>query len=205
PDELHRAAVAIAPDGSVEGYVSFVTQKADGDLDVSFVVACRHLVASTIEGYASLLAYLRSFRGLGQTLRFTGQPADPLAMLVEEQRVKPAWTFRWMLRLLDVKRALEARGYPPVSGEAIVAIEDGHFPDNHGPWRISVEDGEVHVEPAEGAHVRPMQLGTFSSMFSGYLSPFDAARFGLVDPDDPAVPFLARLFAGPAPFMLDFF
>ena len=205
PDEPHRAIVARGRAGEIEGYASFVYEKEEGDLDVAFRVACKHFVASTLEGYASVLGYFRGFRGLGQALVFPGPPADPLAMLVEEQRLKPAWTFRWMLRLLDVKGALEGRGYPPVSGEAVVEIEDGMFPDNRGPWRIAVDDGKVEVSSAEGARVRPIPIGTLSSMFSGFLSPFDAARLGLMDGDDPAVPVLARLFAGPAPYMLDWF
>jgi predicted acetyltransferase len=205
PEELHRAVVAVGIDGAIEGYASFVNEKAEGELDISFVLACKQFVASTLEAYASLLGYFRSFRGLGQTLRFTGPPTEPLTMLVEEQRVKPAWTYRWMLRLLDVPKALEARGYPRVSGEGVIAVEDGHFPGNHGPWRVVAKDGEVRVEPADGARVRPIQVGTLASMFSGYLSPFDAVRLGLLDGDDPSVPLLARLFSGPAPFILDFF
>jgi hypothetical protein len=50
-----------------------------------------------------------------------------------------------------------------------------------------------------------MPIGTLSSMYSGFLSPFDAARLGLVDGDDPAIPVLARLLAGPPPFMYDWF
>ena len=42
-------------------------------------------------------------------------------------------------------------------------------------------------------------------MYTGFLSPHDAVRLGLLDGDDPAVAVLARLFAGPAPFMLDWF
>ena len=61
------------------------------------------------------------------------------------------------------------------------------------------------MEPDPGARVRPIPIGILSSMFTGYLSPFDAVRLGLLDADDPAVPFLAQLFTGPAPFMLDFF
>ncbi|WP_410965235.1 sterol carrier protein domain-containing protein [Salmonella sp. SAL4435] len=48
-------------------------------------------------------------------------------------------------------------------------------------------------------------MGTFSAIYSGFVSPYDAARLGLLDGDDPAVPVLARLFAGPAPFMYDWF
>ena len=205
PEELHRAVVARTARGAVEGYASFVHEKDDGDLDVSFRLACRHLVASTLDGVASLLGYFRGFRGLGRTLQFTGPPADPLAMLVEEQRLRPSWTFRWMLRVLDARAALEGRGYQPVSGEAVVAVEDGMFPENRGPWRVVADRGAVEVSIAEGARVRPVPIGTFSAMYSGFLSPFDAARLGIMDADDPAVPLLARLLAGPAPFMLDFF
>jgi predicted acetyltransferase len=205
PDELQRAVVARGAAGEIEGYASFVYEKHDGDLDVAFRLSCNHFVAASMEGYASLLAYLRGFRGLGQALVFPGPPADPLALLVEEQRVRPEWTFRWMLRLLDVPAALEGRGYPPVNGDAVIAVEDGTFPENRGPWRISAEGGKVEVAPAEGATVRPMPIGTLSSIYSGFLSPHDAARLGLLDGDDPAVPVLARLFSGPAPFMLDWF
>lgn len=204
PDAVARTVVARGEDG-IEGYAAFVQEKEDGDLDVSFRLDCRHLVASTIEGYASLLGYFRGFRGLGQSLRFTGPPFDPLGLLVDEQRVRPVWTFRWMLRLLDVRAALSGRGYPPLSDEALVAVEDALFPENRGPWRIVVRDGEAEVDRADGEHVRPIPVGALSAMFSGSLSPFDAVRLGLVDGHDPAVPVLDRLFAGPTPFMLDFF
>jgi predicted acetyltransferase len=92
-----------------------------------------------------------------------------------------------------------------VSGEAVIGVEDGTFPDNRGPWRISAEGGKVVVTKAEGVSVRPIPIGTLSSIYSGFVSPYDAARIGLLDPDDPALPVLARLFAGPAPLMYDWF
>jgi predicted acetyltransferase len=158
-----------------------------------------------VEGWASLLAYLRGFRGLGRTLKFTGPPAHPVALLVEEQRVRPAWSFQWMLRLLDVVGALEGRGYPPVSGEMVLAVEDALFPENRGPWRVVADSGVVSVSPAgAGAdRVRPISIGTLSSLYSGFLSAGDAVALGLVD--EAAAPGLARLFAGPAPWMHDFF
>lgn len=204
PDEIHRVAVARGPSG-IEAYTSFVQEKAKGDFDVSFRLSCKHLVASTIEGYATLLGYIRGFRGLGQAVRFTGPPADPIAFLLEEQRVRPAWTFRWMLRLLDVPTALERRGYPSASGEAVILVDDGLFPQNRGPWRIVAEDGKVSVTPAERATTRPIQIGALSSMFTGYLSPLDAVRLRLLARDDPVVPLFAKLFSGPSPFMLEFF
>ena len=189
----------------VEGYASFLLSKASGALDFAYAVDCRHLVASSLEGYASLLSYMRTFRGLGEQLRFAGPPAHPLGLLVEEQDVRPVWTYRWMLRLLDVPGALEGRGYPPVSGEVVFAVEDALFPENRGPWRVVASEGDVRVERATGARtrMRPIPIGTLSSIYSGYLSAFDAVALGTVEED--VAPGIARLFGGPAPWMHDFF
>jgi predicted acetyltransferase len=125
-------------------------------------------------------------------------------MLVEEQRVRPVWSYRWMLRLLDVVGALEGRGYPSVSEEFVLSVEDGLFPENHGPWRVVAEGGAVSVERASGAgRVRPISIGTLSSLYSGFLSARDAVALGLAD--EATAPGLARLFGGPAPWMHDFF
>jgi predicted acetyltransferase len=125
-------------------------------------------------------------------------------MLVEEQRVRPVWSYRWMLRLLDVVGALEGRGYPPVSEEFVLSVEDGLFPENHGPWRVVAEGGAVSVERAsEAGRARPISIGTLSSLYSGFLSARDAVAFGLAD--EATAPGLARLFGGPAPWMYDFF
>jgi predicted acetyltransferase len=203
-DDVQRVVVARGASG-IEGYASFTFGSDQGPLDFEYSINCRHLVATSVEGWASLLTYLRGFRGLGRTLKFTGPPAHPVALVVEEQRVRPAWSFQWMLRLLDVVGALEGRGYPPVSGEMVLAVEDALFPENRGPWRVVADGGVVSVSPAgAGAdRVRPISIGTLSSLYSGFLSAYDAVGLGLVDGAE--APGLARLFGGPAPWMHDFF
>jgi len=170
-DDVQRTVVARGPSG-IEGYASFTFGSDPGRLEFEYAIDCRHLVATSVRGWASLLSYLRGYRGLGQTLRFTGPPAHPLALLVEEQRVRPVWSFRWMLRLLDVVGALEGRGYPPVSEEFVLSVEDPLFPENRGPWRVVAEGGVVSVRPASGgARVRPISIGTLSSLYTGSLRP----------------------------------
>jgi predicted acetyltransferase len=51
----------------------------------------------------------------------------------------------------------------------------------------------------------PLPIGMLSSLYSGYLTGMDLVRLGYLVPDDPAVPVLTRLFAGPPPWMPDFF
>jgi predicted acetyltransferase len=205
PGQHHRAVVARGEDGVIEGYTSFVHIDAEGDIDVSFDLEAKHFVWSSADALSSLIGFVRGYRGLGQSLAFAGVPRDPLALVVEEHRLRPRWTFGWMLRLLDVPGALERRGYGATSGSATLAVEDELFADNRGPWRIEAERGEVRVSRVEGAVAPSLPIGTLSSMYSGYLSAHDAARLGLLRSDEREVAFLDELFRGSAPFMYDFF
>jgi predicted acetyltransferase len=203
---IARTVVVRGEDG-IEGYAAFAHDEAEGDLETSFDLGCKHLVTATADGLKSLLAYFRGFRGIGQALTFFGPPADPLALVVEEQRVRPKWSFRWMLRILDVPGAFESRGYPPVSGEAVISVEDPMFAENGGPFRIEADAGKVRVTPADQAKAtpKPIPIGALSSMFTGFLSPDDAVRLGLLQEGDRSNSFLGNLLGGPAPWMYDWF
>lgn len=205
PDVVWRAVVCRGENGAVQGYASYFHDPAEGPLDPAFRVVCKHLVAATPEALRTLVAHLRSFRGMGQALAFYGPPNPPLSMLVEDQRVKAKWAYRWMLRLLDVPGALEGRGYPAVSGEAVLAVDDPDVEGNRGAFRIEADSGKVRVQRVARAGRRPVPIGALSSMLAGYLSANDAVRLGYLEADDPAAPLLSELFAGPSPWMFDFF
>jgi predicted acetyltransferase len=205
PDVVSRAVVCRDEDGVVQGYASYYHDQAEGEPAPAFRIACKHLVAATPEALRSLVSFFRTFRGLGQTLSFFGPVNPPLAMLVPEQRVKERWSFRWMLRLLDVVASLEGRGYPSVSGEAVIAVEDPDVGANRGAFRLTAEQGKVRVERVDEGRHRPIPIGALASIFSGYLPVSSAVQLGYLDADDRAAPLLADLFAGPPPWMYDFF
>lgn len=206
PDQMFRVVVVRGENG-IEGYSSFTYENTEGMLGISFGIQCNHFVAASEPALRSLLAYFRGFRGLGQNLTWVGPPVDPAALVVSEQKLAPNWSFRWMTRLLDVPAALSARGYPPISGSAAIAVDDPLYPqENRGPWLITAEAGTVSVSRVDGAAPpRPIPIGALSAMFTGFVTPSDAVRIGVLDAGDPAVGFLSRLFAGPAPWMQDFF
>ena len=60
-----------------------------GPLDFEYSIELPALRGDVGGGLGVVLTYLRGFRGLGRTLKFTGPPAHPVALLVEEQRVRP--------------------------------------------------------------------------------------------------------------------
>ena len=113
-----------------------------------------------------------------------------------------------MSRILDVPSAFEARGYPDVIGSATFSVEDPLFADNTGTFLLEAHEGKVQVtrqpvgRTVAGA---PISIGALATMFTGFLTPPEAAAVGLIDPDHPALGLLERLFAGPAPWTPDFF
>jgi predicted acetyltransferase len=169
-------------------------------------LACTHLVTHTREAALGLFSYFRRFKGVGMDLEWHGAPTEPLALLLPEQSLKVTWTFRNMSRILDVQGALESRGYPDVSGSTIFAVDDELFPDNRGPFLLEADAGKVHLSRApDGTAAKPFGVGALSSLFANYVTPPQAARMGLIDPEHPALDLLGRLFAGPPPWTPDFF
>jgi len=205
-DAVSRAVVVRADDGSIDGFAAFRYADAQGGhLEIDFGLECMAFCATTERATRALLAYLRSFRGVGLWVQWCGPPEDPIALLVPEQSVTTPFRFRWMIRLLDVPSALGSRGYPPIDADVVLAVDDPAFPENAGPWRLTVRGGEMSVEPAPDARVEALPVGILSSLFSGFLTVPDAVRLGYLRGGDPAVPGLQQLLAGPAPWCPFFF
>jgi predicted acetyltransferase len=206
PDPTLRCVVARDHEGSIEGFAAITRKETEGPLDVSFGLECEPLVATTPRALQTFLDYFRSHRGVGRWVSWNGPVNDPAGILVPEQSIETPFAYRWMLRPLRVDDALASRGYPPVDADVTIAIHDPAYPENDGAWRLRVVDGRPKVERTDTApNNRPIPVGTFGAMFSGYLRPRDAVRLGLLGPDDTAVGPLSDLFSGPDPWCPFFF
>jgi predicted acetyltransferase len=201
PDVVPQIVLAHGDDG-LEGYACYQRGPREG---FGIDPACTHFVATTRRAAAALFSYFGGYHSVGDKLTWHGPPNEPLALLLAESRsVEQTFAFPWMSRLLDVPGALEARGYPEVDGSCVIAVDDRLFPENEGPFQIESNAGKVVVSRVDSA-VRPIPVGLLSALFTGRLSADDLARLGAVDAGDPALPVLARLFAGSPPWSPDFF
>lgn len=202
-DETARAVV-VREEGRVTGFAAFSREPAPGLLDIAFGLQCQVLFAVTGAAWRALFAYFRGFRGVGSWVQWSGPHTDAAALAHTDLAVERPDRFDWMLRLIDVAAAFEGRGYPPVTAEATIAVEDPWFPHNDGPWRIEVRDGTGTVTRADAGR-RPVPVGVASALFSGYLRVHDAVRLGYLDADDPAVAGLTAMLAGSDPWCPLFF
>ena len=213
--DLPRAVVV--PNGdAVAGYASYYLGPwGPGGLGGgSYKAVCDHLVFEDARAMRALLGYFRGFENSAKELAWYGPPStSPVALAIGSNgfSVKSELT-RWMTRVLDVPLALRSRGYPHISGEAVVEIDDKLFPENAGPWLVQADAGRVSVEPVDAAAAanrqragKPLPIGLFSALYTGFASPADLVVVGALNEVDERVPFLSALFAGPVPWMPDFF
>ncbi|MDC0673697.1 GNAT family N-acetyltransferase [Nannocystis radixulma] len=189
-------------DGRLAGYLYLhQSRRPDGrfDLVLSDVVF--------LEAWAGrrLVEFLANFAMYGVDLVFHGGPTHPLLELLPQQRHQSELLDSWLLRIVDVPRALAARRYAPaVSAELHLEVDDPLVPANHGRFILHVQGGRGEVEPGGHGHLRTGVRG-LACMYSGYTTPAQAALLGLVAGDPAVLRAAAGVFAGGTPWMSDMF
>ena len=206
--------------GEVCGYMVYTHEPSSGTLPYGFDLDCRDFYWDGPAALAALLDFVRGHAGMGQRLVWPGPPADPIELVLTG--IAPTVTRRMagMFRLVDVPAALAARGYPEdVEAELRLWIEDDVLPANAGPIAVRIADGRARVR-RPGARRLPGRAGipgrpvgpsrrtsaSWPRCSPGSSNADTAARAGLlpgVDADTRRT--LRAAFAGPAPWMTEFY
>jgi len=124
---------------------------------------------------------------------------------LNEQLQTTTMRLDWMLRLVDVKAALLARGYSEHVGcEVHLDVRDNVLEHNDGRIVLRVANGVPEVvEGGDGkVHIDVRALAT---VYTGHVSPAELAWTGAVSGDERQIAALAQIFAGPKPWMADMF
>jgi predicted acetyltransferase len=98
--------------------------------------------------------------------------------LLHSQDLEGSW---W--RVVDVKTALEQRGYD-VEGSLVLAItEDELAPWNNGRWRLDVGSDGAEVQATDASADIELSVPALSSLYSGHRSARHLANAGLLAGD----------------------
>lgn len=204
-DERKVYAYLVRSHDDVVGYIAY-DQLAETDVFDYWSLACRDFMWTTPEAARSLLGFVSGQGALAHSVSWSGPSADPLLAFFGQREVRIEWSLVWMARILDVRAALEARGYPPgVRASIDFAVHDGLFEANHRSFRLEIENGRGIV--SAGQRTTPtMSIGALSAMYTGWLRPSDATRLGLLRGSQPyEEQTLELMFGGPSPWLLDAF
>jgi predicted acetyltransferase len=180
---------------------------------------------------AALFALFAGYASMNGMVAWSGPDPDPAAIYALEDnfaRLTDRW--HWMLRLVDLPAALQARPWPAgVGGQVSLRVEDPACPWNTGTWRLELANGQGRVErapgsepgsgsPSAGARVPgsssaesdpaapAADIRGLASLFTGFATPDDLLRIGLLRGFDPgAVELLRAAFASPRPWTAEFY
>lgn len=169
------------------------------------VVGVTDHAAVTAAGVRRLLTFLADHSSLYRdALLFVG-PSDPLLAVVPEQRYKPIYYDHWMVRVVDLPAAMEARGYSPgVQAELHFEVADDLIEQNVGPWTVRVQDGAAKAERGGRGELR-LDVRALASLYTGHLSVATLENIGWLEGPPEALQAAQTVFAGPAPWMSDGF
>jgi predicted acetyltransferase len=195
-----RGVMANGAEG-LEGY-AYLRQRPHGDGSHDLVLS--DFVARTPRATLSLLTYLARHRSVARNaLWFGGVAESALLQLTGGLEVNVAEY--WMLRIVDVKSALLARGYPALHARVALRVEDELLPDNTGTYQLSVDDGSMAIEHSTGEGDAALDVRALAPLYTGFQNASSLAELGLLRGTGEAVRTLDALFAGPAPGLADYF
>jgi predicted acetyltransferase len=182
-----------------EGYIRYPIKRDDRTLRII------DLVAATPRAGRRLLTFLADHRSTIDSAVWHGAPADPILLLLTEHSYRVRLVDHWLLRLVDVPRALEARGYPGrLSASVSFRVEDELFPANRGPFVLEVAGGSAQVRRGGRARAR-IDVRGLAALYSGHLTAAQLAVTDYLAATPAEVAALQTIFAGPTPWMSDAF
>jgi predicted acetyltransferase len=132
-------------------------------------------------------------------------PADPALWLVRERGREQIERTQWMLRVVDARAAIAARGFPvAVTADVPLAVEDRQLPANSGSWRLRVADGDGRLEAtAQRDEAVRLDIGALGALYGG-VPTATLRRAGRLAGRPDLDPVLDAVFSA-SPFTLDFF
>jgi len=202
-DTFDGITLAMEPDGSVSGYVSWNRGHGfgpDGALDVAEL----HAINGT--ALESLLAVVGSFDMVTYAIQFRTSGTDPMHWLIPG----PGWSVNrvdpYLLRVVDLDSAVAQRGWPAgLAADIPLTVDDPVCPWNTGHHRLVLDDGHARLEPGApgGYRIGPRGLGV---LMAGGVTAARLRHASLIEGGSAADDVrLDAIMAGPRPAILDFF
>lgn len=197
---------------TVDGYLVEGAERPEGYLMLAHDDQRRLEVidwcAATGSAARQILAALAGHRSIFAEVAWRGGPADLLTCHLPDR----GWTIgkqrEWLTRIVDVERALAARGYPDGLTAAItLAVRDPLLPwnDDRFVLRVAGGRGTVGRGGAGGGPALTLDVGALAPLYTGHFGPALLARAGRIDGPPAALAAAALIFAGPSPWMVDHF
>lgn len=198
PPYAYRLGTAAQP----EGYI-IVRQQPESD---HYRLVVKDWVLLTPAAIRRFWSFLAAHRSQIEMIQWRSAPIDPLSLVLPEQNnVKIRSLTRWMLRIVNVKQALETRKYPTsIEAELHFEIQDPLLPANGGKLILTVANG-VGTVTSGGRGDLQIEISSLSPLYTGLFSARQLQGCDRLTATDSALTIATQLFAGSPPWMPDHF
>jgi len=184
-----------------QGYIVFSQHREDHKT----LVRVKDWTVLTPAAAQTFWCFLTNHRSQIDQVRWKGSPVDFLTLLLPEQTVKLRFVDRWMLRVVDVVKALSKRGYPlAIQTELHLEVEDDLLAENNGRFILSVANGSGEVSKGGKGELK-LDIRGLAPLYTGLFTPHQLQLMGKLDATQTALLAATQLFAGASPWMADFF
>ncbi|MBL0871394.1 MAG: GNAT family N-acetyltransferase [Phycisphaerales bacterium] len=202
-------------DGTIAGYVYLDRKRKDtGRLDL----VVQDLAFDDAPAALRLIGLLRDFAPMADEVAIPMGPWHPLLMMLGQQRYTLSLKDYWMIRVVDVERALTQRGYPhALDATLTLNVRDDLIKANDRRFVLRVKDGRGEVAPTDAkatataggksaaAASISISVRALASLYSGLCNATQHQLIGACEGDARALNIADAVFASSSPWMTDFF
>lgn len=183
-----EAYVAEDESGRIEAYCVYrVTPRSDGPTSGSARGKLMDLVDFGYlggRGLERLMGFLRGFSSVVGEIDVADHPGSPLLSRLPDRRFSMSIHDPWMLRVVRVAGAFEARGYAAsLACSFVLRIHDPLLEANNTPLHVSIGAGKAETRPArraEAEHAIELDIRNLGPILTAMQSATHLASLGLV-------------------------
>lgn len=204
PELASARTFAVREHGRITGYATYAP-RAGSDPD-HHDLGFSDFVALTQAASRRLWTLVADHHSLSERAIVPGSAAAPGLLPLVEQTFTVARQRRWMARITSVAAALAARGYPTgLAARIELDIDDPLVAENRGRFALAIEGGRGTVTAGAGSGALKIDIRGLAPLYTGLMTAEALAGAGLAAGPDAALAAATAAFAGPLPWMVEFF
>ncbi|WP_067775879.1 GNAT family N-acetyltransferase [Nostoc sp. NIES-3756] len=184
-----------------QGYIIFNQERTkDGS-----VLRIRDWATLSNAAVQTFWTFITNHRSMIDKVMWKSSVIDALTLMLPEKTASIRNQDRWMLRIVDVCKALEARGYPPgVEAELHLEVQDDLLIANHGKFTLSVANGKGEVTKGGKGELQ-LDIRGLAPLYTGLFTPRQLQLMGKLQATETALLKATQIFTSESPWMIDFF
>jgi predicted acetyltransferase len=184
-----------------EGYLIFNQYAEDNHIFIQI----RDWVLLTPAAVRRFWTFLADHRSIVEKVRWHHSSFDSLTFVLDERTAKIDHIGHWLLRIVDVQKALEQRGYPKgIETELHLEVQDDLLTQNNRKFILKVSEGQGEVCLGGRGELR-LSIRGLAPLYTGLFTPEQLRRVGQLEATEKALSTATQLFLGNLPWMPDYF